>query len=58
MEKERSKKKRAEDELNQQAREKLLEELLANERILTLIYDKTFYSGARSPHMEKIPEDL
>jgi hypothetical protein len=28
-----------------EARERLLEKLLSNEKILTLIYDKTFYSG-------------
>lgn len=44
--------------MSQQAREKLLQQLLSNEKILTLIYDKTFYSGARSPGADRIPEDL
>jgi hypothetical protein len=30
-----------------EAREQLLERLLSNEKILTLIYDKTFYSGQK-----------
>lgn len=51
-------KKRMEDEIAHQTREKLLEELLTNEKILTLIYDKTFYSGNKSPQGEKLPEDL
>lgn len=32
-------------ELPVEAREQLLTNLLANEKVLTLIYDKTFYSG-------------
>ena len=35
-----------------------MEQLLNNEKVLTLIYDKTFYSGAKSPNLDKIPEDL
>ena len=33
-------------DLSGEAREQLLGNLLSNEKILTLIYDKTFYSGA------------
>lgn len=58
VERERTRRKRTEDEFGQQAREKLLEQLLSNEKILTLIYDKTFYSGVRSPGLDKIPDDL
>ena len=34
------------DDMSTEARQLLLEKLLANEKILTLIYDKTFYSNS------------
>lgn len=58
VDRERSRRKRGEDEMSQVSREKLLEELLANEKVLTLIYDKAFYSGSKSPNMDKMPEEL
>jgi hypothetical protein len=44
--------------LGTEARERLLEKLLSNEKILTLIYDKTFYSGAKQVQDMEIPSDL
>jgi hypothetical protein len=32
--------------------------LLSNEKVLTLIYDRVFYSGVQNSNMEKMPEDL
>lgn len=44
--------------MSMEVREKLLEKLLANEKILTLIYDKTFYSGNRQVQDMEMPSDL
>lgn len=38
--------KRKTEDLSTEGRELLLEKLLSNEKILTLIYDKTFYSSS------------
>jgi hypothetical protein len=37
-----------------------MEKILNNEKILTLIYDKTFYSGNKNNKMDsqEIPEEL
>jgi hypothetical protein len=48
-EKDKSSYRRKTEELSTEAREQLLEKLLANERVLTLIYDKTFYSSSNRP---------
>ena len=46
-------------EMSGEAREQLMTSLLANEKVLTLIYDKTFYSGAnRIGHDVEMPIDL
>ena len=58
LERERMKKRKSDDEFGQLAREKLMEQLLSNEKVLTLIYDKTFYSSSRSPGLDKIAEGL
>lgn len=58
-EKEKGLSKRKSEEFSAEAREQLLEKLLANERILTLIYDKTFYStGNRVGQEIEIPNEL
>lgn len=43
-----SMKERAEDDEETQHRDKIIERLLNNERILTLIYDKTFYPDLKN----------
>lgn len=57
-EKEKTAFKRRNEEMSVEAREKLLEKLLSNEKILTLIYDKTFYSGNRQVQDMEIPSEL
>ena len=47
LEKEKPKRKRKDDDFDMNAREQLLERILANEKILTLIYDKTFYAAQK-----------
>ena len=40
-------------------REQLLTSLLTNEKIITLIYDKTFYSGSNRPIQDiDLPPEL
>lgn len=46
------------DEISVREREDLMAKLLANEKILTLIYDKTFYSGNKLPQDIEMPTDL
>ena len=41
-----------------EAREQLLTNLLNNEKILTLIYDKTFYSGGGKIQDIELPSEL
>jgi hypothetical protein len=45
-------------EFSQQAREKLLEQLLSNEKILMLVYDRMFHGGSRPLGTGNIPEEL
>lgn len=57
VERERNRRRKTDEEMSDEAREKLLEQLLSNEKILTLIYDKAFYSGIKSTSaVEKMPE--
>ncbi len=60
IEKDKNKRKRGGDDFDLQARQKLMEKILNNEKILTLIYDKTFYSGNKNNKMDsqEIPEEL
>ena len=53
VEKEKSNPRKRTGELTSEAREQLLTSLLSNEKILTLIYDKTFYSNSN-----KILQDI
>ena len=46
VERDKSNPRKRNSDLTGEAREQLLANLLSNEKILTLIYDKTFYSGA------------
>lgn len=56
VERERNRRRKTDEEMSDEAREKLLEQLLSNEKILTLIYDKAFYSGIKSTSaVEKMP---
>lgn len=58
-EKDKNSYRRKTEELSTEAREQLLEKLLANERVLTLIYDKTFYSSSNRPLQEmEMPNEL
>jgi hypothetical protein len=41
-------KSRSIDEVGKEYREKMIERLLNNEKILTLVYDKTFYPDVRN----------
>ena len=46
-------------QLSAEAREQLLTNLLSNEKVLTLIYDKTFYSGSNRQMQDiEIPSQL
>ena len=46
------------NDLQTEEREQLMERLLANEKVLTLIYDKTFYVGNKQPQEIEVPSEL
>lgn len=59
IEAEKDKLSRKKSEMSAEAREQLLTNLLANEKILTLIYDKTFYSGGNKALQDiELPAEL
>jgi len=59
--KERSRRQPAQDSLDRNERASLIEKMINDERILTLIYDKTFYAGNKKieipPELLKDDED-
>lgn len=58
-EKDKSSYRRKTGEMGPESREQLLTNLLSNEKILTLIYDKTFYSGGNRPLQDiELPSEL
>ena len=58
MQKGRHSRRSSSGDLQTEEREQLMERLLANEKVLTLIYDKTFYVGNKQMHEVEMPSEL